>query len=600
MFKRVLATFLVGAVALGGLSASAAAATRFVAPTGSDEAGNECLSSVEPCKTVGWGIEEAEAGDTVSIASGTYQEEFRINKELKMVGEGPSTILEGEPTVQRSVYVTADATLENLRIRGGVNGYEAKDPLYIGGAGTAVSLNEVVAEQAPGSTSGRNAVYVAIGSSLVMKKSTITGVGTTCLWVGGSATVIESNITVIPYRGGYAAHVSEGASVNFIGSALIGFGSGSALTSEGATVVASDSTFAGVRGISAFGGLVALTRTTIAASEVGLADQRGATVSMRDSLIAPSTGGKLGLALTVERNVVPPAVTIIGSTLYAEGSARYTGPRAIQVVGGEGGSAQVQVANSILRAVEAGAYALDLEGEAVWSINHSDFTTVSPFGPPQPGGGTNVAVVPLFAAPLIGDFRLTVADPALINAGDPAQVLPEETDLAGMLRTSNGGCTGKAAPALGAYEFFHLEPCPPLPSGGGGQVDHVAGPTPEGQRSVPPVKPEITGVKLRSGAKGQSLAFTLSEPAKVKLTVAKPVAPRAGKHGKTSYQVVATLTEQAKKGSNQIALSSRLRDRKLAPGSYRLTLIASAEGLTSTARTLPLIEKETAAPRGPR
>src|SRR5262245_46492271 len=57
---------------------SARAADRFVSTTGSDTA-NDCLTSTNPCRTVGYALTQAASGDTVKVAQGTYQETLVIN-----------------------------------------------------------------------------------------------------------------------------------------------------------------------------------------------------------------------------------------------------------------------------------------------------------------------------------------------------------------------------------------------------------------------------------------------------------------------------------------------------------------------------------------
>jgi hypothetical protein len=583
--RQIPTIILVVALAFGALTSSAAAATRFVSPAGSDEAGNDCLSAAAPCQTVHWGMDEAEAGDTVSIAAGTYREKFQVNKQLTLVGQGPLTLLEGEATVQRPVFVSADATFENLRIRGGLNESSAMDAVFIAGPAVEVVFDHVTAEQAPGATEGRNAVYVGEGS-LTMKNSTITGVGSTALFVRDSATVIDSEVTVTPVnRGGEAVYADEGATVELIGSTIAHTGEkGQALMSSGGTVNAANSTFSGPKGIWASAGSASLTRDKIEASEVGLLQQNGATVDLRDALISPVPGGKTEDDILVNPSVATPAtLTIVGSTLYAQESFSLSGPRAIEV-GPQEGDVQARVVNSILRTIEPEGRNLDLAGEASWSVTHSDFTTKGAYGIPAPGTGTNVAAVPIFAGQPQGDYRLTSADTAFLGAGDPTQVEPGETDLAGQLRVFGGGCTGAAAPAIGAYELVRPERCPAPPAAG----DRQGIPVPLEKES--PSRPRITGVRLKKRSKGPILEFTLSESAKVTVTISKAITRGSGKRTQTRYRAVTKNSGEGAKGTHEILLRTLLGSRKLTPGAYRLVLIASTDGLKSVPRAVSLIE----------
>ena len=63
-------------------------ATRYVATTGSD-AGNSCTNQANPCATVAHAVSQANDGDTLNIAAGTYLEPgLVITKELNVEGAG--------------------------------------------------------------------------------------------------------------------------------------------------------------------------------------------------------------------------------------------------------------------------------------------------------------------------------------------------------------------------------------------------------------------------------------------------------------------------------------------------------------------------------
>jgi hypothetical protein len=605
MRLRILVTFLLTLSALGVFVTSAGAATRFVAPDGNDGSGkvaNDCLSVGNPCQTVQSAIEKAEAGDTVSAAAGTYMEEVQVNKALTVVGQGPATVLE-DATAEPVVRVKADLALEDLRIRSGQSGSATGPAVLANKNDTELTLDGVTAEQPPAATDGVGTVRV-FGSedTLIVKGSTVTGVAEATLVIDvGDAAIIGSTVTAAPsIRTGAVAAL--GGSVSLIGSSVTDSGvEGPALLSEGARVDASGSTLAGPNGVWASKGSTTLIGDTIAANKVGLLLQEGATVGVRDSLIAPFPGGTLPVGILVNPSAVPAALTIVGSTLYAEevGDA-LSNPIAVEV-GAQEGDVEGRIANSILRAVEFGNLnqAFDIESGAAgatWSITHSDFTTVGfGFDIPEPGAGTNVAAIPVFAGQASGDYRLTEADTPLLDAGDPAEVTPGETDLAGQPREVDGNCDGVAATDIGAFELNPSASCPSPPSGEG--VEGVGGVGGAGQSpqspagdsgSHRPTRPSITGIKVKRLSKGPMLGFTLNESAKVKVTIVRVTSRKVGNRNKTIYEPVATITDEVGKGVQSIPLATRIDSAKLKPGTYRLTVVASAKGLISTMRRLSM------------
>src|SRR5262245_45728261 len=76
------------------VSQAASAMTWYVAPTGND--GNDCLTTITACKTVGGAVAKAGGGDRVSVATGVYTEHLILDKSLTITGAGAdATILEG-------------------------------------------------------------------------------------------------------------------------------------------------------------------------------------------------------------------------------------------------------------------------------------------------------------------------------------------------------------------------------------------------------------------------------------------------------------------------------------------------------------------------
>jgi hypothetical protein len=76
------------AAAISGTPAAHAATTTWSvnAATGADS--STCGSSASPCKTIGQAVANAVAGDTVSVAAGTYAEQVTLAKRLTIIGPG--------------------------------------------------------------------------------------------------------------------------------------------------------------------------------------------------------------------------------------------------------------------------------------------------------------------------------------------------------------------------------------------------------------------------------------------------------------------------------------------------------------------------------
>ncbi|MBI2883851.1 MAG: DUF1565 domain-containing protein [Candidatus Methylomirabilis oxyfera] len=97
------------------VGSAAFAETRFVATSGNDS-GNTCLSSGAPCKTITHALTQAVAGDTISVAAGTYNlalgEIFplTIATDLTLTGAGAwSTILDATGANTRVITIGSES-----------------------------------------------------------------------------------------------------------------------------------------------------------------------------------------------------------------------------------------------------------------------------------------------------------------------------------------------------------------------------------------------------------------------------------------------------------------------------------------------------------
>lgn len=193
---------------------------------------------------------------------------------------------------------------------------------------------------------------------------------------------------------------------------------------------------------------------------------------------------------------------------------------------------------------------------ATLNIGHSNF---SPVAAPGSGGTanvsspTNINLDPKFAGE--NDYRLLPDSPS-IDTGNPALTLT--TDLIGEPRPRDGNLDGSSIPDQGAYEFQPTCATVPLVC-----VDEKA--------------PKISKVRFFSKPKSSStVTCRVSEAAKVSFRF-KPLARNSSKGKKPRF---VKIVRQAKAGKVRVKVSKR----KLRPGRYRLTIVATDKaGNTSKA-----------------
>jgi Putative Ig domain. len=319
---------LVGAGALAvfgvalatGVPAQAAATTRFVATTGSDTE-NDCTDQTKPCKTIQYAVGQANAGDKISIGSGTYDESVDVRISLTIVGAGSTG--SGRTTVAGngeapSIYVdgidtetTPDVTLENLDVSGntadeGIRVEEATarntDSVVSDNKGIGVSSNLSSATIALSGThvSGNQGGGVwAFAGSVVVDDSTVSDNNNGGLVVGGTGTVANSTFdgnigagVVVNNSGGTvaisASTISD--SVPFPNDEEEGARLGVGLLVESGRATVSESTISGNtgQGVLSVVGSTAIGNSTVSGTKPGLDEQfpSGGVVALTDSPLA--------------------------------------------------------------------------------------------------------------------------------------------------------------------------------------------------------------------------------------------------------------------------------------------------------------------------
>jgi hypothetical protein len=248
----------------GGLPVAAAGTTRYVAPTGSDS--GDCSASAAPCKTIGYAISQAQGGDTISIAAGTYAEHLDIEKNLTLLGAGAST--------------TA------------IDGSNSGTVVSIGIANTAtvVTLSGLTVQHGNAASPGGGIVNAG---TLTLASSTVSGNSTTttsypCGYCSGGGIyntgtlTLTNNSTISGNRAPYGG-----------GGGIDNWGP---LTLTNSTVVSNTSTAGG--GISNYAATMTLTNSTVAGNSVsngngGGIDNTGidndghaATITLTNSTVA--------------------------------------------------------------------------------------------------------------------------------------------------------------------------------------------------------------------------------------------------------------------------------------------------------------------------
>jgi hypothetical protein len=245
-----------------------------------------------------------------------------------------------------------------------------------------------------------------------------------------------------------------------------------------------------------------------------------------------------------------PTAQVSNSTLVGESAS--TGFR--KDAGGT-----VELLNTIVSAgtdikVNAGAVA----------ARNSRFATVSGTAVADQGG--NTAAGPRFLDPTVGDYRLQPDSP-MIDAGVTHDLLGP-VDLGGLPRVSG------PLPDVGAFEFQH-----PAQGGGGGEGSSTA--------PVDSLAPVLSGASLkprsfRAGSRTARLRFTLSEPAKLSIAIAREQPGRRSgrrcvkpspklRRAKRCTRLVAagSLKVNGKAGANSVRFSGR----GLKTGPHRLTIV---------------------------
>jgi hypothetical protein len=216
-----------------------------------------------------------------------------------------------------------------------------------------------------------------------------------------------------------------------------------------------------------------------------------------------------------------------------------------------------------------------------------------------PGSGSNVAGDPGFLDPAGGTYVLQNTSP-LIDRGDLSLVQAGEQDLLGAPRALDGNRDCAVAPDIGAFEVVGQEascPVDPPPAVSGfGITNKVFAPAGKS------AKASASGRKPKQGTR---FTYTLSEPARIAIVIArKAPGRRLGKGAKSRCVKVTaknrdkgkpcsrflkktTIGGQEQAGRQSTPWTGRIGNKPAKPGKYRATIVATdSAGQRSEPRSL--------------
>jgi hypothetical protein len=151
--------------------AFASGATLFVAMTGKN-AGN-CQTQSSPCSTIGYAVSQAAAGDTVSVAAGTYNERVSIVGSISLMGAGAGqTVVNGGGAGSTMLVTGATVSISDLTIENG----QAQQGGDINSKATSLTLDGVTVTgglATGGSNPEGGGIYASAGT-VVLNNSTVT------------------------------------------------------------------------------------------------------------------------------------------------------------------------------------------------------------------------------------------------------------------------------------------------------------------------------------------------------------------------------------------------------------------------------------------
>ncbi|MCB8965805.1 MAG: hypothetical protein H6660_02835 [Ardenticatenaceae bacterium] len=255
------------------------AATRYVAANGTDA--GDCSSAAAPCATIQYAHDQADAGDTIQIAAGTYLGSVILNRSITLEGAGAATTIvdgDGAEMVMQMAAAANSLTVRRLTVRnGGRYG-------IVSGGNTLIEEVIVRDNRAPSGVHG-SGIWI-FGPTTIRYTSVFSNSG---IYGGGINVSADLTVTHSVIYGNAAEQSGAGLNIN---------GGVSSVLIENSTVSGNHAVFLGGGiAIGAPGVQLTLRQTTVAANQsggtntaAGVNSANGSTVVMSHSIIANNQG----------------------------------------------------------------------------------------------------------------------------------------------------------------------------------------------------------------------------------------------------------------------------------------------------------------------
>ncbi len=305
--------------------------------------------------------------------------------------------------------------------------------------------------------------------------------------------------------------------------------------------------------------------------------------TLRDSVCSsfPPLGGGYGIEM-FRSSATPGSVESEIFNVTATG-----GSAGVGLAANESATVILTATNSIVSGGTEDVYANSLAPTAGVQVvlSHSNFSEVTAEGDAEvtsPTEASNQSAPPHFVDAAAGDYREAAGSPTR-GAGDTAVLLAGETDLAGGARITD--CDGISGIDIGAYQVQCAAPAPPLLPAGPAPVPPAVAPV-LSKLSLTHKRFAAAGTKAPKGTPhGTGVGFRLSEPARVTISI---LAKRARPGKKPRLVTLGKLQASGKAGKNQVPFSGKLKGKPLAPGKYKLQVVAKdSAGLSSSPLASP-------------